>query len=125
MKLNHLALAVRDQQRSIEFFAAYFGFDPSTTRRYPDGVIIIRDAGGFVLALGEATVPERTPGFPHFGFDMDSPQEVRALRARLAAGGIEIVEEEDIETYIGFKCLDPDRHVIEVSWERGGAGEST
>jgi len=117
VKLNHLALAVRDQQRSIEFFAAYFGFDPSTAHRYPDGVIIIRDAGGFALALGQAREPEHTPGFPHFGFDMDSLQEVRALRARLVAEAIELVEDEDTETYVGFKCLDPDRHVIEVSWE--------
>jgi hypothetical protein len=32
------------------FFATYFGFDPSTTRRYSDGGIIIRDAEGFSLA---------------------------------------------------------------------------
>jgi Glyoxalase/Bleomycin resistance protein/Dioxygenase superfamily len=50
MKLNHLALAVRDQHQSMEFFATYFGFDPSTARRYPDGVIIIRDAEDFALA---------------------------------------------------------------------------
>jgi catechol 2,3-dioxygenase-like lactoylglutathione lyase family enzyme len=117
VKLNHLALAVRDQQRSIEFFAAYFGFDPSTAHRYPDGVIIIRDAEGFALALGEERRPERTPGFPHFGFEMDSPQEVRSLRSHLMADGFDLIEEEDTETYVGFKCLDPDRHVIEVSWE--------
>jgi catechol 2,3-dioxygenase-like lactoylglutathione lyase family enzyme len=119
VKLNHLALAVRDQQRSIEFFAAYFGFDPSTAHPYPDGVIIIRDAEGFALALGEAEVPEYTSGFPHFGFDMDSPQAVRALRGRLAADDIELIEDEDTQTYVGFKCLDPDGHVIEVSWEAG------
>ena len=119
MKLNHLALAVRDQQRSIKFYAAYFGFDPSTARWYPGGVVIIRDAEGFALALGEARAPEGTPGFQHFGFDKDSPQEVRALGARLVADGIELVEDEDTETYVGFKCLDPDRHVIEVSWETG------
>jgi catechol 2,3-dioxygenase-like lactoylglutathione lyase family enzyme len=117
VKLNHLALGVRDQRRSIEFFAAYFGFDPSTARRYADGVMIIRDAEGFALALGEAKVPERTLGFPHFGFDMDSPQEVRALRARLVADGIELVEDEETETYVGFKCLDLDEHVIDVFWE--------
>ncbi len=32
MRLNHLALAVRDQDRSLEFYATYFGFDPSTAR---------------------------------------------------------------------------------------------
>ena len=31
--------------------------------------------------------------------------------------GFERVEDEDTDTYVGFKCLDPDRHVIEVSWE--------
>jgi len=108
---------VRDQQRSIEFFATYFGFDPSTARRYKDGVIIIRDADGFALALGKDETTQRIPGFPHFGFDMDSPDEVRVLRARLLSDGIQIVEEEDAETYVGFKCLDPDKHVIEVSWE--------
>ena len=48
---------------------------------------------------------------------MDSPDDVRALRGRLLADGFELVEDEDEETYVGFKCLDPDRHVIEVSWE--------
>jgi len=29
-----------------------------------------------------------------------------------------VVEHEDTETYVGFTCLDPDGHVVEVSWER-------
>jgi hypothetical protein len=48
---------------------------------------------------------------------MDSPEEVQALRARLVADGIELVDDEDTETYVGFNCLDPDKHVIEVAWE--------
>jgi len=35
---------VQDQRRAIEFFARYFGFDPSTAYRYPNGVIIVHDA---------------------------------------------------------------------------------
>jgi hypothetical protein len=68
------------------------------------------------LALGEAQAPE-TLRVPHFGFDMDTPEEVQALRARLVADGIELVDDEDTETSVGFKCLDPDKHVIEVAWE--------
>lgn len=109
---------MRDQRHSIDFYATYFGFDPSTARRYPDGVVIINDTDGFALALGEDADPERAPGFPHFGFATDSPGEARVLKARLVADGVELVEDEDAETYVGFKCLDPDRHVIEVSWER-------
>jgi catechol 2,3-dioxygenase-like lactoylglutathione lyase family enzyme len=116
MRLNHLALAVRDQQRSIAFYATYFGFDPAAARRYPDGVIIIRNGGGFA-ALGEDPEAQRAPGFPHFGFDTDSPDAARELRERLLADGYELVEEEETETYVCFKVLDPDRHVTEVSWE--------
>jgi catechol 2,3-dioxygenase-like lactoylglutathione lyase family enzyme len=115
--LNHLALAVRDQQRSIDFYSRYFGFDPSTARRHPDGVVIVRDANGFALALGQDQSAERAHGFPHFGFEMAAPVDVRSLRARLLADGVVLVEDEDDASYVGFKCLDPDRHVVEVSWE--------
>jgi catechol 2,3-dioxygenase-like lactoylglutathione lyase family enzyme len=117
VRLDHLALAVRDQQRSIEFYARYFGFDPSSARVYPDGVIIVKDAHGFALALGPDDGPVRAPGFPHFGFGMTTSEDVAALRARVLADGVELVEDEDEADYVGFKCLDPDGHVVEVSWE--------
>jgi len=117
MRLHHLALAVRDQQRSIAFYARYFGFDPATARRYPDGVIIVKDTHGFALALGQDDTPARVPGFPHFGFEMDAPAAVRELKARLLREDVVLVEEEEASDYVGFKCLDPDRHVVEVSWE--------
>jgi catechol 2,3-dioxygenase-like lactoylglutathione lyase family enzyme len=119
VKLSHLALSVSDQHRSIGFYATYFGFDRSSARLYPDGVIIVRNADGFALALGPSNGPERIPAFPHFGFHADSPGDVRRLRARLVAHGIQFVEDEESETYVGFKCLDPDGHVVEVAWEPG------
>jgi catechol 2,3-dioxygenase-like lactoylglutathione lyase family enzyme len=36
MRLQHLALAVRDQQRAIAFYARFFRFDPSSARTYRD-----------------------------------------------------------------------------------------
>jgi len=57
------------------------------------------------------------PGFPHFGFGMPTPEAVRLLRARVLADGVELVEQEEEGDYVGFKCLDPDGHVVEVSWE--------
>ena len=117
MRLQHLALEVRDQQRAIDFYARFFRFDPATARRYPDGVVILHDPDGFALALGPADAGERGSGFPHFGFEMDSRDEVRRLRALLVADGVELVEDEETEGYVGFKCLDPDGHVVEVAWE--------
>jgi catechol 2,3-dioxygenase-like lactoylglutathione lyase family enzyme len=115
--LKHLALVVREQERSIDFYSRYFGFDPGTAHRYPDGVVIVRDADGFALAFGHDLSAERTPGFPHFGFDAAAPDDVRRLRSRLLADGVELIADEDEETYVGFKCLDPDGHVVEVAWE--------
>jgi catechol 2,3-dioxygenase-like lactoylglutathione lyase family enzyme len=55
MRLRHLGLLVTDQGRSQRFYATYFGFDPATATRYPDGTVIIRDGDGdgFDLALWE------------------------------------------------------------------------
>jgi catechol 2,3-dioxygenase-like lactoylglutathione lyase family enzyme len=117
MRRQHLALAVRDQQRTIAFYARFFRFDPSSARTYPDGVVIVHDPDGFTLALGLDDSAERGSGFPHFGFEMDSPDEVRRLRERLVADSVELVEDEESETYVGFMCLDPDGHVVEVAWE--------
>jgi len=36
---------------------------------------------------------------------------------RLQADGVSIVERNDDPAYVGFKCLDPDGHRIEVYWE--------
>ena len=117
MRLNHLALVVHDQQRSIEFYARYFGFEAATARRYPDGVIIVKDADGFALAFGHDEGAQRASGFPHFGFAMAAPEGVRDLRGQLIADVVELVDDEDTGSYVGFKCLDPDGHIVEVAWE--------
>jgi catechol 2,3-dioxygenase-like lactoylglutathione lyase family enzyme len=59
MRLAHLGLPVRDQQRSVDFYHTYCGFDPAAAQRFPDGTVIVRNADGFDLALhpGEPPVP--------------------------------------------------------------------
>ena len=42
--LLHLGLLVRDQPRSMHFYATYFGFDAAGARRYSDGTVIVRNA---------------------------------------------------------------------------------
>lgn len=108
---------MQDQERSIAFYARYFRFDPASARTYPDGVVIVRDPDEFALALGSTKRRRLGREFPHFGFDVDLPERPRDLRARMIAEGVELVDDEDTENYVGFKCLDPDGHVIE-SWER-------
>jgi hypothetical protein len=85
MRFDHLGRPVRDERRSQEFYAAYFGSDPATAQRYEDGTVIIRDADGFDLALHPSERVEPSPTFLHAGFRAATPDEVRALLARLDA----------------------------------------
>lgn len=117
MRLIHLGLPVRDIRRSSGFYETYFGFDPATAQRYPDGTVIIRDADGFDLALHPVDEVGRAPEFLHFGFRAGDPAEVRTLRARLVADGVEIIEAYDEPDYVAFKVADPDGHRVEIYWE--------
>jgi len=118
MNLTHLGLPVRDERRSLEFYRSYFGFDPDTAQTYPDGTTIVRNPAGFDLALHPAAeVPSDGAGFLHFGFRLPDPMQVRDLRARLAADGVEVVEADDGPELVSFKCLDPDGWRVEVYWE--------
>ena len=117
MHLTHLGLPVLEADRSLDFYSTYFGFDPATTQRYPDGTVIIRNADGFDLALHAGQDPGTRQPFMHFGFHLDSGDEVRAVLARIRAAGVEVIEHDDDADGVSFKCVDPDGHRIEVYWE--------
>jgi catechol 2,3-dioxygenase-like lactoylglutathione lyase family enzyme len=114
--MDHLALAVSDQARSRRFYERYLGFVAEPTSR-PDGVLMLHDAAGFSLALGETEEPIRIPSFLHFGAGLPSPEEVRAFRDGLVEDGVEIVGEWDEPDYVSVKFRDPDGYVVEVAWE--------
>ena len=115
--MDHLALAVHDRERSRRFYETYFGFGARPAREYDGGVLMLYDATGFSLALGPTEEEIRTPSFLHFGVGADSPEAVRAMRDRLAADGVELVEEWEEPEYVSVKCRDPDGYVVEYSWE--------
>jgi catechol 2,3-dioxygenase-like lactoylglutathione lyase family enzyme len=116
MRFAHLGISVADLERSRTFYQRYFGFDPDQARSYPDGTVILRDADGFDLALhpGEGAPAD---DFLHFGYICSGPEQVRAFRARLLAAGETLVEDEDSESFVSIKVLDPDGYRIEVGWE--------
>ena len=115
--MRHLALAVRDQERSRRFYETYFGFDVAPAHEYDDGVLMLYNADGFSLALGSTDEPIQMPPFFHFGLGVPTPDDVRAFRDRLRADGVPIVEEWEEPDYVSVKCLDPDGYVVELSWE--------
>ena len=117
IRLLHLGLLVRDQPRSMRFYATWFGFDRDGARRYPDGTVILRNPDGFDLALHPGDPPEQLPAFLHFGFQLPDADSVRALLARMEASQVPIPERWDELGYVAFKCLDPDSWRVEVYWE--------
>ena len=117
--MAHIALAVRDRERSRRFYETYFEFDPATAWVAEDGVLLIDGPGGILLALGETDEPIELPSFLHFGFrSAADPEEVRIFRDRLAGDGIEIAEFWDEPEYVSVKCRDPDGYVVEFAWGR-------
>ncbi len=116
--MAHIALAVRDQERSRRFYETYFGFDPASAFVADDGVLLIEGPDDVLLALGETEEEIGLPAFLHFGFrSAASPDEVRAFRDRLAESGVEIAGFWDEPDYASVKCRDPDGYVIELAWE--------
>ena len=82
VRLSHLGLVVRDEERSRAFYERWFGFDAGPWWRAEDGTLLLRDADGFDLALHPGE-PGALPGFFHFGFSLPDADAVRALLARL------------------------------------------
>jgi catechol 2,3-dioxygenase-like lactoylglutathione lyase family enzyme len=117
MRFSHLALAVRDQEKSRLFYETYFGFNSGPAQVYEDGVLMLRDHQSFDLALGPSSASPIMPHFVHFGFRAANPGEVHALADRLRADGIELVEQAEETAYVSIKCRDPDGYVVEMYWE--------
>lgn len=69
-RMDHLAIPVRDRQRSRRFYESYFGFGARPARRHDDGVLMLYDGRGFALALGHAREPIAPPAWMHFGVQL-------------------------------------------------------
>ena len=114
--MDHLALAVTDQDLSRRFYERYLGFEAEASPR-EDGTLMLRDASGFSLALGLTEEPIRLPEFLHFGASLANAEDVRSFRDRVVSDGVEVVDWWDEPDYVSVKFRDPDGYVVEVSWE--------
>lgn len=111
MPLNHVALTVRDRERSADFYATHFGL---TERVHDDDhLLILSSADGGLLALTEGEPPPERPRSNHFGFQVESEVEVRAARERLRRAGVPETEWQD-EGLVRVQVADPDGYRVEI-----------
>jgi catechol 2,3-dioxygenase-like lactoylglutathione lyase family enzyme len=115
--LTHIALAVRDPQRSLRFYAAVLGAVP------------VWESEGFVQAQTpgsrDVLVFERAPrkagksgGVAHFGFRLTTPSDIdAAIRAVRNAGGTITDHGEFVPGEPYLFARDPDGYEFEIWYE--------
>ena len=116
--LTHLAIRVKDLDRTREFYQAVFDMDVM----YDESDFIQLTTPGchdilvFEKAAGTKIQPEC--GIAHFGFRLRRPEEIEKIFQKVNAAGAEIIDKGEFlpgSPYIFFK--DPDGYTIEVWYE--------
>lgn len=115
--LSHISLAVRDPQRSLDFYAQVFG-----VREY------FRDAGQIqaqgpgphdVLAFErQGASAGAAGGIQHFGFRLKQPQDIGAAVCEVVRAGGTVLRQGEFAPGLPFACVaDPDGYEIEIWYE--------
>ena len=118
--LTHIALRVRDPERSQRFYEAVFG----AVAVYRDGGFIqaqtpgSRDVLVFERAGGKGSRAGKSGGIAHFGFRLVDPQDIDAAALAVERAGGTILSRGDFgpgEPYVFF--ADPDGYEVEIWYE--------
>jgi len=113
MRVDHIALAVREPQESLRFYRDVVGIDgPVRSEEY--GFVITTGDVSFTLFRGE---PPPSPGEFHIGASLPDADAVRQRRAALLARGVAELEWWDEPGYVSMKIADPDGYRVELSWD--------
>jgi len=115
--LTHISLAVRDPERSLQFYSAVFGVKEYF--RDDSSIQAIGPSGKDILAF------ERKPenagkigGVEHFGFRLTTPEDIEeAISTVEAAGGILLRRGEFSVGFPYAYVADPDGYEIEIWYE--------
>ena len=121
-RLNHAVLYVRDARRSAQFYADAFGF--VTVAEAGNGAAVFMRAAetenhhdlGLFSVGANAPGPERgRAGLYHLAWEVDTIQDLAAMRERLVAMGA-LVGESDHGVSKSLDGHDPDGIEFEVLW---------
>ena len=90
---THISLNVRDIERSVAFYEAFFGVAPH--KRRPGYANFDLTIPPLKLALQETALTEGAGTLSHLGIQVGTPEEVQAARERLFASGLATFDEGD------------------------------
>jgi len=123
MKCTHVALQVRDVERSVAFYRRYCGMRVVHDRTDEFRVAWLgwgEDPPRFVIVLlGKPYDMNRQPEFQHIGMAAESREEIDAIAARAGADGLTVVwPPRDAGPIVGYFCgfHDPDGNMVEFSY---------
>ncbi len=115
--LTHVALAVRDPQRSLAFYRAVIGVVPV----YEDDAFVQAQTPGsrdVIVFERNARGAGRRGGVAHFGFRLTRASDIERARVAIRAAGGTITDTGEFvpgEPYVFFR--DPDGYEVEIWYE--------
>jgi catechol 2,3-dioxygenase-like lactoylglutathione lyase family enzyme len=123
MKCTHIALQVKDVERTIAFYQRYCALRVVQDRTDEFRVVWLgwgEDPPRFALVLlAKSYDANSQPPFQHIGLAVDSRAEVDAIAARASADGLDVIwPPRDGGPIVGYFCglQDPDGNIVEFSF---------
>jgi catechol 2,3-dioxygenase len=115
--LTHISLAVKDPDRSLEFYAKVFG-----VREYyrdEDSIQVLGPGPHDVIAFERnKRSAGKSGGIAHFGFRLTTPKDIqKALKEVKSAGGKILRRGEFAPGFPFVYVSDPDGYEIEIWYE--------
>lgn len=114
MRVDHLAIAVRNPRTSLLFYCEIVGID-GPARVEEHGFVITTGDVSFTLLEGQ---PPSSFGDFHIGASLPDAETVRPCRTELSARGVDELEWSDEPGYVSIRIADPDGYPVELSWEQ-------
>jgi lactoylglutathione lyase len=134
--VHHVAYRCRDAKQTVEWYAKYLDMDfvlaiaenevPSTKAPDPYMHVFLDAGNGNILAFFELPTQDdmgKDPNTPewvqHLAFKVDTLETLIDAKARLEAGGIEVIGPIDHTIFKSIYFFDPNGHRLELATDTG------